>query len=337
MNALKPDISVLMSIYNEALDDIRTSIHSVLSQTVKDTEIIIVNDNPGRKDIHWLLDEMVSLHSNITVIHNTENIGLAASMNKALQHANGQYIARMDADDYSLPTRFEKELKILCNDEADVVSTNYALIGPEGEFLNDGKPAGRHIEEGQDITELLVFNGLVHHPTVMMKKEALIRVGGYRIFPCSQDQDLWIRMLESGARFVYLDEVLLHYRIRKDSISQKKGLQQYVTIDYILQLLKERSENGGKDSYSLDRYSQYISMKCNDSKEAERFSKGVNKLTTALEVKQNNKIRNLFLRIDAFITSKTLRGTYLFKLRNRKRILAYLNQCSKQTGGHSIV
>ncbi len=333
---MQPDISVLMSVYNETLEDICTSVDSILSQTVKETEIIIINDNPNRKDVVGILSKMASMHSNIVVIQNTDNIGLAASMNKALRYAKGQYIARMDADDYSLPTRFEKELKLLCSGEADVVFTNYALIGPDGAFLKEGKPAGRHIEEGQDITELLVFNGLVHHPTVMMKKEALIRVGGYRIFPCSQDQDLWIRMLESGARFVYLDEILLHYRVRQDSVSQKKGLQQCVTIEYILRLLKERSENRGKDSYSLDRYNQYISIKCKNSREIKRFCKGTERLTKALEEKHNNRIQNLMLRINAFIISKPLREMYIFKLRNRKRILAYLKNCPEQEGGSSV-
>ncbi len=328
MAVLKTEISVLMSIYNETLQDISTSVHSVLSQTVPDFELIIVNDNPERKDHLALLNELQAQDKRIVILHNPKNIGLAASMNRALEFARAPYIARMDADDYSLPTRFEKELKLLRGDENDVVFTNYALIGADGLFLEEGKPACQ-IAEGQDLTELIVFNGVVHHPTVMMKTDALKRVSGYRIFPCSQDQDLWIRMLEAGARFAFLDEILLHYRIRTDSISQKKGLQQYATIEYILRLLKERSEHAGLDSYSQQNYERYIALKCNDTKEIDRFNQGMQCLKAAGEAKEDQKARKWMLRIKAFCISKTLREEYVFKLNNRKQILAYLNNCRK--------
>ncbi len=326
MVALKTDLSVLMSIYNETLDDISTAVNSILSQTVTDFELIIVNDNPDRKDHIVLLDDLKSQDGRIVILHNPKNIGLAASMNRALECAGGRYIARMDADDYSVPARFEKELKLLRESGKDVVFSNYTPIGPDGAFLEEGKPACR-IEEGQDLTELIVFNGVVHHPTVMMKTEALKRVGGYRIFPCSQDQDLWIRMLEAGLKFAFLDEILLYYRIRTDSITQKKGLQQYATIEYILQLLKERSENGGTDSYSLENYSQYIALKCKDQKEIDRFGKGTQCLKAAGET--SSQARKGLLRIKAFCLSKTLREEYIFKLSNRKQILAYLNRCGQ--------
>lgn len=324
MCILMSKISVLMSVYNEDCNDICKSILSVLSQTETDFEFIIVNDNPKKEEYNALLEEWANKDKRIIILNNKENIGLAASMNIALQYANGEYIARMDADDYSVPERFEKELHALDESGNDAVFSNYTLIGPNDEFLDDGKPAC-YVQEGQDLVEQIVFNGVVHHPTVMMKKEALLRVNGYRLFPCSQDQDLWIRMLESGTKFIFLDEILLHYRVRENSITQKKGLQQYATILYILQLLKERSQSG-KDSYSEETYKQYISRKCNDQEEAKRFNKATHCLVESKEAaEKGNVLKYIMLRIKSFCISKTMREYFCFKLRNKKRLIDYIN------------
>lgn len=330
MNVLKAEISVLMSVYNEKQDEISKAVQSVLNQTAGNLELIIVNDNPGKKEYAGYLEDWRSRDNRIIIIENEQNIGLAASMNKALECASGEYIARMDADDISVSDRFEKELSILSTGKYDVVFTNYASIGDDDSFLDDGKPVC-NIAEGQDITEQIVFNGAVHHPTVMMRKEALLRVNGYRIFPCSQDQDLWIRMLESGARFYYLDEVLLHYRIRQNSITQKRQLQQYATIQYILDLLIERINHSGEDSYSEEAYQQYIKSRCNDNRELKGFDTAVRCLINAKSLQENGKQYDRILqRLKAFSASKTIRKTYLFKLRNRKKVMEYIS--AKQSG-----
>lgn len=322
---MKTEISVLMSVYNEDLDEISKAVASILTQSTKDIELIIVNDNPGKKEYFSYLEDWKSKDARIKIISNTQNVGLAASMNKALEYASGEYIARMDADDISVPGRFEKELEVLRTGQYDVVFSNYASIGDDDVFLDNGKPACS-IDQECNLEELIVFNGVVHHPTVMMRKEALCLVNGYRSFPCSQDQDLWIRMLESGAKFFFLDEVLLHYRIRQNSITQKRRLQQYVTIQYIWSLLIERIENFGKDSYSEEAYRDYIEKRCSDEREMKGFDIAVHCLMSAKSLQdEGKKYDRIFQRIKAFCASRTIREAYLFKLYNKRKVMDYLS------------
>ena len=103
-----PEVSVLMSIYNERYNDIEKAVNSVLKQTFKDFEFIIVIDEPSRANLASMLE---ARDPRIKIYLNKENIGLAKSMNRAAELADGKYLARMDADDVSLPQRLEKEYK----------------------------------------------------------------------------------------------------------------------------------------------------------------------------------------------------------------------------------
>ena len=94
----------------------------------------------------------------------------------------------------------------------------------------------------------------------MMRRETFERVGGYRDFPCAQDSDLWMRMQEGGAAFYLLKRPLLKYRINSEGTTQKKYFKQQLTLHYIYSLSIERLETG-KDSFSKDNYTDYLS-KC---------------------------------------------------------------------------
>ena len=98
-----PKISVIMSVYSERVDWIRKSIDSILNQTYSDFEFIIVNDKPDKEENAQLLEEYAARDSRIKVLTNEENIGLTKSLNKAFALAEGEFIARMDADDMALP------------------------------------------------------------------------------------------------------------------------------------------------------------------------------------------------------------------------------------------
>lgn len=317
-------ISVLMSVYNESNKELDEAILSILRQSLQDFELIIVNDDPVDVQHQQALQEWAKRDKRIILVQNDKNIGLAASMNKALRLAHGEYIARMDADDISLPTRFQVEMEVLDKEDCDVVFSDYIRIDSDGRLLENGKLACS-VDPCTDLAEQIVFNGIVHHPTVMMKREALKQVDGYRLFPCSQDQDLWIRMLENGAKFKFVNEALLYYRVRENSISQKKGYQQYLTIQYILCLLRERSLYAGHDSFSVEEYENYISERMKNIKETDRYSLAVQYLQEAkIKLEQGNKKACFAMRCSAFFLSSALRKGFLFKLQNRNKILKYL-------------
>ena len=108
-----PKISVIMSVYSERVDWIRKSIDSILNQTYSDFEFIIVNDKPDKEENAQLLEEYAARDSRIKVLTNEENIGLTKSLNKAFALAEGEFIARMDADDMALPERFKIQLEFM--------------------------------------------------------------------------------------------------------------------------------------------------------------------------------------------------------------------------------
>ena len=108
-------ISVIMSTYNEKEIWVKEAVDSILNQTVNDFEFIIIVDKPDNNKIIDLLHEYEMNDKRVKVYINNKNLGLVKSLNKAIRLSNGKFIARMDADDYSYPQRFEKQLNLLQN------------------------------------------------------------------------------------------------------------------------------------------------------------------------------------------------------------------------------
>ena len=106
-------ITVLMSTYNETEGDLRKSIDSILQQSYRHTEFLIINDNPTNEMLARVLEEYHNRDPRVRVIKNDKNMGLVASLNRGWCLASGEYIARMDADDIALPDRLEKQMVFL--------------------------------------------------------------------------------------------------------------------------------------------------------------------------------------------------------------------------------
>ena len=115
-------ISVLMSVYNESNKELDEAILSILRQSLQDFELIIVNDDPVDVQHQQALQEWAKRDKRIILVQNDKNIGLAASMNKALRLAHGEYIARMDADDISAPDRLSRQLNIHADEVIAITS-----------------------------------------------------------------------------------------------------------------------------------------------------------------------------------------------------------------------
>jgi glycosyltransferase involved in cell wall biosynthesis len=236
----EPFVSVIMSIYNEKVEWIHESIDSILNQTFSDFEFIIINDNPGRIENTQLLEEYQSKDNRILIISNKQNIGLTKSLNKGIKIAKGKYIARMDADDISLPERFEKQVAVLeKNTNIIVCATMFKVFGSKRKF------SFTFPEKSEDIKELLIKQSCMGHPTVMIRKETLIKhhILYDENFVCTQDYKLWIDLSDCGD-YYNIQEVLLLYRISKSQISNAEGKQQNFSIiarrEYITKILKEK-------------------------------------------------------------------------------------------------
>jgi len=222
-------VSVIMSVYNGE-DYLQESIESILNQTFSDFEYLIIDD--CSTDNTWeMLSQYAEKDPRIILVKNSENLGLTKSLNKGLTLAKGEYIARQDADDISLPQRFEKEVKVL-DEQPDcvLVSCNIQLIQGRNqkviEVMNRSCPP--------ELVDwyLLFYNHVAGHSQVMYRRSNVITLGGYsEQWLYSEDYELWCRFAKSKKKIVILPEILLTYRRHGQNISVQKAKQQetYVT------------------------------------------------------------------------------------------------------------
>lgn len=249
-------ISVIMSAYNETESELRESIESILGQTYADLELIIVNDNPENELIGEIIGEYAKKDDRIIVIHNEKNIGLARSLNKAIQKSSGEYIARMDADDISVSTRLEDQMDYMLSNGMDFVSGNAILIDENGDELPDEKQSP--IRQTKSLGRTLLYGCIVYHPSVLVKASILRELDGYRDIVPAEDYDLWLRIYERDYKMACMGARIIKYRVRSSSISRRNQYKQHLTAQYVLSLYKQRIETGEKDDFTPESFQNYL-------------------------------------------------------------------------------
>ena len=208
---MTPVVSVLMPVYNGAafLDE---ALDSVLGQTLSDLELIVVND--GSTDQTATI--LAARSDARLVVLSQDNAGMAASLNRALGQARGRYVARMDADDRSLPTRLARQVARLDSRPGiDILGSSYRRIDERGLPID----VVAALVPSSAVLRDLYLRSPFGHGTVMIRKEVLDRLGGYdgAWWP-ADDYDLWRRLLVSS-RGENLPEVLYEYRLHGDNSS----------------------------------------------------------------------------------------------------------------------
>lgn len=213
---MSPQVSVILPVYN-AQSYLRESIDSILSQNFEDFELIIIND--GSTDSSW---EIISSYADERIVLiDQENAGLPVSLNRAIQVAKGQYLARQDADDVSLPTRLAEQVAYLN------AHPQCALLGTWADIVMDSTPTDRglyHPHLNGDIQIKLLFFNCFVHSSVMIRKSALEKSGLYPEDPDKfppEDYDLWLRIAKYH-EVANLPKSLLQYRELESSISRSK-------------------------------------------------------------------------------------------------------------------
>ena len=239
-------------------------------------------------------------------------------MNKAAQVARTSLLARMDSDDIAEPERLKKEYDILVTGKYDLVFSGYTYIDDKSRPCNDNNPLSKGVSEQELIKRILTKN-IIHHPTVMMRKDMFDKTGGYRDYPCAQDLDLWHRMFILGCRFYMIPEPLLKYRISQNSITARKWYQQQLTVYYINKTFVDYLRTG-KDAYSKSDYNNFLMKnKYNDINAARRLEVAVSYLKRAnTYIKNGNKIIGNLYRILIFLTCSKLRKNFLVNQRKLK-------------------
>lgn len=223
-------ISVILPVYNSE-EYISESITSILNQTYKNFELIIIND--GSTDNSKEICKNFSKKDNRIIFIDNNHIGLTRSLNKALEIASGDYIARQDADDTSLPSRLEKQLKWFLKDKNRILcGTNCKILTQSNEYKNN---RSLKFSDNGIKKKLEYSNCFVHSSTMFLKKSAQ-KFGNYdENLEFAQDYDLWWKLSTLG-EVGNLKEKLVILRNRQDSVSVKNKNNQ--TLNFIKSLIK---------------------------------------------------------------------------------------------------
>ena len=209
-----PTISVILPVYN-AEAYVREAVESILAQTFTDFECIIIND--GSTDGSGaILRELAARDTRIVLVERP-NGGLISALNDGLEMARADLIARMDADDVAMPERFAlQHARMVQEPELAVLGSFFNIIDKDGSIIRlyDDLPVT------PTEARSAVGGFLVAHPAVMMRRNAVLKAGGYRkAFSHAEDYDLWLRMIEAGYAIANLPQPLLNYREHGASVS----------------------------------------------------------------------------------------------------------------------
>jgi len=217
----EPMISVVMSVFNGE-SFLKEAVDSILGQTFSDFEFIIIDDASEDSSREIILSYR---DPRIVLVENERNLGLTKSLNAGISRARGKYIARMDADDISLPERFERQVEFMeANPDCTVCGTWGVGFGPrlQGEIRIEPVTESHKVQ-----TELLFANALIHGSTVMRNpKDSPSKWFYDESIERAQDLHLWILLVKRGCRLANLPIILYRYRMHAQAISTFALLEQ---------------------------------------------------------------------------------------------------------------
>jgi glycosyltransferase involved in cell wall biosynthesis len=228
--------SVLMSVYRkENSEYLRESIISMLDQTIKPDEIVLVKDGPLTSELNSVIEEFTSSNL-LKVISLDKNVGLGKALNIGLDKCRNELIARMDTDDISINNRCEKQLELFSkNDRLSVVGTAVSeFIGDPNNVIAYKEVKTTYI----DILKNIKFRNPINHPSVMFKKSDVLSVGSYKHWNLNEDYYLWLRMIKQGYIFQNINEPLVKMRTTNETYLRRGGWDYFITqkrlFDYML-------------------------------------------------------------------------------------------------------
>lgn len=218
-NSKNPSLSIIMGVYNEKnTSQVKKAINSILNQTWNDFEFIICDDGSDKSFSDWLCS-YCKKDKRIRFIRNKQNAGLAVTLNHCLKIASGDYIARMDADDISVPERFEKQIYFLEK------NTEYAMVGSNAQLIDEENIWGRRVMPEKPEKKDFLKNSPFIHPSMIFRTEALRQLHGYsnqNYALRTEDYELFMRAYSMGMRGYNLQECLVLYREDKNAYKKRK-------------------------------------------------------------------------------------------------------------------
>lgn len=223
---MKNNVSVIMALYSEPIVWLKKSIESIINQDLFVYEFIIINDNPARLELNDFLSKYELERSNIIIIKNKKNLGLIASLNKGIEKASGDFIARMDADDIAFPYRLSTQLNY-------ILAYNFDLIGSNVEVISENEETMYHsnkilTEKYIDAVLLLGTVPLVH-PTYLGKSEVFKKCKYNQHATYAEDMELVAHARTLGYKIGNCPDILLKYRFNEGSITKSNAYISYNT------------------------------------------------------------------------------------------------------------
>lgn len=223
--------TVLMSVYyKERPEYLSLSIESMLNQTVKPDEFIIVKDGPLTNELDEVINNFATEYPKMfNIIVNETNLGLGPALAKGIENSKNELIARMDSDDYVVSTRCEKQLEKFRED------SELGMVGSyEAEFVDDIDniiSIHRVPTENKEIEQFMHRRCSILHPTVMYKKSAVLKSGNYQSVLLYEDYDLFARMvLEHHIKSYNIPESLYYIRTSEDFFKRRGGIKYAQTV-----------------------------------------------------------------------------------------------------------
>lgn len=239
--------SVLMSLYKkEHPEYLRLALDSMINQTVKPDEIVLVEDGPLTDELYKVVEDYKEY---LTIVVNEKNLGLGLALNEGLKVCRNELVARMDTDDISKPDRCEKQLRYF-----EAHSETTTLGGQIEEFI--GSPdevVGKRIvpETDEQIKQYMKKRCPFNHMTVMFKKSDVIKAGNYQEWFWNEDYYLWIRLALEGFVFANLPDTLVYTRVG-DDMYQRRGGDNYFKSEIGIQKLMLEKRIIGRVTYIMN-------------------------------------------------------------------------------------
>jgi len=227
-----PKISVVMPVY-DAEKYLSEAIQSVLTQTFSDFEFIISYDESADGSLE-IIKKYQNMDDRIVLLTGNSR-GLVRSLNDAIDIAKGEYIARMDADDISLPSRFEDQLNYIDKEELDICGTFIKSFNENNCFGITEYP-----EKDQDVKFVLMFMTSFAHPSVIIRKSIFNRLK-YESYKYAEDYKLWTDVALKGYRMGNLNKALLKYRVHCNQISKSNNIELMRTTNFIAHNFRQES------------------------------------------------------------------------------------------------
>jgi cellulose synthase/poly-beta-1,6-N-acetylglucosamine synthase-like glycosyltransferase len=222
VSSVFPQVTVVMPVFN-AERYVCEAVESILSQTFGDFECLVFDDGSSDRSFE-LISQYPRRDSRVTVFQG-DHEGYARWLNRGIELARGNFIARMDADDISLPDRFMRQVRFLSENPSVVaVGCDAYCIDQDGDMIG----VARHETDSLELQKSLLEGklGVIAHPTAMIRRDALVRAGRYRPeYEPTEDLDLWLRLLGEG-QLANIPDLLFKYRYHSSSVSHTRAERQ---------------------------------------------------------------------------------------------------------------